>query len=577
MSNKVSNDLTGKQFGNWKVLRYDKNNHWICECQCENHTIKSIQGYSLTHGKSKSCGCLRKKILSESKVEDLTGKRFGDWLVIEYKGNSMWFCECQCELHTRRLVKAQSLKSGKSKSCGHDTTKFKDLSGTKINHWNIEEYLGDGMYRCICDCANHTEKIVSRSNLVSGASKSCGCGHKSNNIIDLQGKRFGSLEVLDYIGDSFWRCKCVKCGNISVHNGQHLRRNKNFKCEVCELNIQSKDTVINKLKQFIEENNRKPYRAEAAETIGVGVTTLNRYYEKFGLSEYIDSKYRSKAELEIRQLFPNAIYNDRKILGNGQELDIYIPDKQVAIEFNGGYWHSDEFKDKKYHQNKTLLATEKGIHLIHIFEYDWINEEKKNKIIRYLREIVYNEYETIYARNTEIRQISNSKAKEFEEGYHLQGSVNSDINIGLYFENELLAVMSFSNSRFDINYQYEITRLTYKFGVKVIGGTEKLFKYFVNKYKPYNIVSYCDIAIFTGNIYKKLGMKEIQVTEPGYVWWNLKTNEETSKVYSRYQTTKQKLIDSGFDSLGSTENEIMSNLGFYKIYNCGNKKFAIDF
>ena len=62
----------------------------------------------------------------------------------------------------------------------------------------------------------------------------------------------------------------------------------------------------------------------------------------------------------------NIIRNDRTVL-DGNELDIYIPNKNIAFEFDGLYWHSEIKKtDKKYHLNKTDMCLSKGIQLIHI-------------------------------------------------------------------------------------------------------------------------------------------------------------------------------------------------------------------
>lgn len=108
--------LTGKQFNNWKVLGYKGNQCWLCECQCDKHTLKIVRAYDLKNNLYRSCGCTRH--------EDLTGKRFGNWLVIRYVGNQKWLCECQCENHTLKEVKSTYLKKGTSTSCGCSQRKY---------------------------------------------------------------------------------------------------------------------------------------------------------------------------------------------------------------------------------------------------------------------------------------------------------------------------------------------------------------------------------------------------------------------------------------------------------------------
>lgn len=161
--------------------------------------------------------------------------------------------------------------------------------------------------------------------------------------------------------------------------------------------------------------------------------------------------------------------------------------------------------------------------------------------------------------------------RAFEETYHLQGSANSTVNLGLYNNDELVGLMTFGKPRFNNNFEWELIRLCYKTGTIVIGGTEKLFKYFLNNYKPKSIISYCDISKFDGNTYLKLGFETSQsaLTTPNYVW----VSPERDIVLTRYQTQKQKLLDMGYEEFGNTETEIMENLDFIKVSDCGNLRF----
>ena len=151
----MKKDLTGQKFNHLTVLRLDSEKttsnrtYWICQCDCENKTIKSIRSDGLTSGKTKSCGCLNrqkaaermKKIGSNNTIkEDLTGQRFGCWYVESRAQNqnnhTAWNCICDCG--TKRIVLGQSLKSGVSQSCGclnmsHGQKKILDLlSNAKI-------------------------------------------------------------------------------------------------------------------------------------------------------------------------------------------------------------------------------------------------------------------------------------------------------------------------------------------------------------------------------------------------------------------------------------------------------------
>ena len=87
------------------------------------------------------------------------------------------------------------------------------------------------------------------------------------------------------------------------------------------------------------------------------------------LLKYIESIYDDK-----------IIENNTNIIANNNhryyELDIYLPKLHIAFEFNGIYWHSIKYKDKYYHQRKTLLCYAQNIQLIHIWENDWDNNNE---------------------------------------------------------------------------------------------------------------------------------------------------------------------------------------------------------
>ena len=253
--------------------------------------------------------------------------------------------------------------------------------------------------------------------------------------------------------------------------------------------------------------------------------------------------------------------NTRKYL-DGKEIDIYIPELRIGIEINGNYWHCEDKKmDKNYHQQKSLLAESKGIFIYHIFEYEWI--EKKDKILNQLNNLLGLNQEKIYARKCIIKEVDISEKMRFLEENHLQGNDSSSIKLGLYYNDELVSLMTFVKPRFNKKYEWELSRFCSKNNCNVIGGASKLFKYFVGNYNPTSIISYSNIAHTKGNIYNTLGFNLDSISEPNYVWYRSKT------ILSRYQCQKHKLLEQGYE--GNSESEIMHNRGYYKIYDCGNK------
>jgi hypothetical protein len=284
----------------------------------------------------------------------------------------------------------------------------------------------------------------------------------------------------------------------------------------------------------------------------------------------------SKEELEIlnyiKSIIPHEeiITKDRKIL-NGQEIDIYIPNKKIAIEYNGMYWHTELSggKDKNYHLNKTIECEKQNIQLIHICDDEWKN--KKQIICNKLKSLLKanNPINKIYARMCEIKNTTKNETKTFLNQYHIQGNDKSIIKIGLYYKNELVAVMTFGKLRIALGSKnktntYELYR--YASVGYIVGGASKLLNYFIKTYNPEKIISYADKRYSIGNLYEKIGFKKIKTTPPNY-WY---TKNYTKKLH-RFQFRKNNLNKklSNFNPHIS-EWENMKNNGYDRIWDCGN-------
>ncbi|MBR4316776.1 MAG: hypothetical protein IKP65_07450 [Alphaproteobacteria bacterium] len=279
--------------------------------------------------------------------------------------------------------------------------------------------------------------------------------------------------------------------------------------------------------------------------------TNHSYFEK-EILEFIKSIYDGE-----------VISNDRSFIAP-YELDIYIPEKKIAIEFDGLFWHNEKSgKDKNYHLNKTELCEKKDVQLIHIFEDEWL--EKKDIIKSIIKSKLGIYDKRIYARRCIIKEIDNKTKDAFLESNHLQGKDNSKIKFGLYYENELVSIMTFGKPRFNKHYDYELIRFASKLGYQVIGGCSKLLKHFIKLYTGKSIISYADRRFSNGKVYEAIGFKLINKTKPGY-WW-----EKEKRKYSRYQCQKHKLkkiLGNDFKSDLSESENMMFN-GFVKIYDCG--------
>lgn len=285
----------------------------------------------------------------------------------------------------------------------------------------------------------------------------------------------------------------------------------------------------------------------------------------------IGDKVKSEILLFLKSNYDKFIdVNNRTILSNNKELDFYLPDLNFAIEYDGIIWHSEQYgnKNKHYHLNKTLECQQKNIYLIHIFENEWVHKKSIIKSI-ILNKLKKNKIH--YARNTEIQLVSNTDKESFLIQNHLQGNSNSSINIGLYYKNELIQIMTFSKSRFNNKYEYELTRFCNKINYSVIGGANKLFNYFIKTYSPKSIISYSDMRYFTGKFYTSLKFNYIGTSSPNYFYFKY-TDQLNLINRLKFQKHKLKNILKNFDE-SISESQNMFNNKYDRIWDCGNKKY----
>jgi len=237
--------------------------------------------------------------------------------------------------------------------------------------------------------------------------------------------------------------------------------------------------------------------------------------------------------------------NSRTVL-SGKEIDIYIPSKKIGIEFNGTYWHSTEVQpDKNYHFNKSKSAEAAGIRLIHIWEYEWEDPTMREKIKLMLDIALGRVKSRVYARNCEIRQITNAEAAVLNEQVHLQGHRAAQVTYGLFYEGQLVQLMSFSHTRYNRNIstdtEWEIIRGCPGSNNIVVGGVSKLLKHFITDYRPSKIFSYCDFNKFDGRSYEAAGMQFAGYTGPDMKWL-LKNGQVVNRKPRRHAELKDASI-----------------------------------
>jgi len=279
----------------------------------------------------------------------------------------------------------------------------------------------------------------------------------------------------------------------------------------------------------------------------------------------------------IRENYDGEIIQNCKNIIKPYEIDIYLPQLNIGFEFNGIWWHSDKFKTKDYHLCKITTANKNGVKLYSIWEDEWnIKRDICKSFI--LNKLLKTKYK-VPARKCQVKEVNYNTSKKFLDNNHFQGDCKSSIRIGLYLDGDLISLMTFSKLRLPLQKSkknrnrenwYELTRFCNKINTISIGGASKLLKYFISNYSPESIETYSDNLISDGNMYQKLGFTYEHTSDPGY--WYLVDGIRSH----RYNWRKQKLVSMGYD-LKKTEEEIMSELGYYRIYNAGNKKWIIKF
>ena len=267
----------------------------------------------------------------------------------------------------------------------------------------------------------------------------------------------------------------------------------------------------------------------------------------------------------VKNLFEDSI-SRYKI--DKEEIDIYVPSLKVGIEFNGLYWHSEKFKHYRWHLKKMSKLRNAGIRIMIVWEDDW--RKKRNIVISQILNML-GQSMTIQARKTTVTEISKQVADDFLNMNHLQGTCNASHRFGLFYDNDLVSVMMFGKKRMIFHSrkeeEYELLRFSNKMKYSVTGGASKLFSYFVKSVKPTSVVSYANSDISDGNLYKKLGFVQSEITYPGY-WW-CKDGEK----HHRSNFMKQKIAITPEDRL-KTGPQIMQERGYYRVWNAGNLKFT---
>lgn len=453
----------------------------------------------------------------------------------------------------------------------HDMTGPKKCDNCKVKDTEYIDFVS-GYADCCCRaCSDHDVGRLSRIKNTNIKKYGSACPLK-----DAEVKKKSLKTLKENYGEhitnpgQLGKAKRVLIGNFYDELINNSSRNGN-----CELLLDKEE--------FIERKENSRYHSLAK----FRCKDCNFIFDTYYLNGHIpkcpschtNKSFKSKAETEIidyiKSLDKNINVKQTFRGFKNLDLDIYIEEKKIAFEFDGLYWHSEIFKHKNFHRDKTDECFKHDVRLYHIFEDEWKFKQRivKNRIRNLLGLTPFK----LYARKCEVKEISNKQASIFFEKYHIQGSVGSKISYGLFYKNRLVAVMNFGSFRKSLGrkheaYCWELLRYATIGSFSVIGGAGKLLKHFETIHKPLKILSYADRRWSFGKLYKELGFMQSHISPPNY-FYNYR-----EKRYHRFQFRKSELHKKlkKFDaSLSEAENMRANHIT--RIYDCGNLVFIKDF
>jgi hypothetical protein len=313
---------------------------------------------------------------------------------------------------------------------------------------------------------------------------------------------------------------------------------------------------------FIETVTGRSYES-AAKKIGVSPQTVNAYAEKYEAQSYLRPGTGSTNQLEIfewlTELGFNAVYNTRSIIPP-KEIDIWLPDYNLGIEYNGIYRHS-EFsggKDKNYHSAKLQLCKDKNIDLIQIcsLHYDNKLDVVRGIILRRL-----NATNKIQSKDCLVKKVAFDDASTFAISNRVTDLLlNTDsINMGLMCNDQIIQLISF-NLIVEGIWEIEVVRSN---NFDVIGGFNQILRFFIDKFKPKIISTKVDLRYYSGEELSVFGFKYKAHLTPTcryvYNYWTLEQQSEG---------IKQELTLNGFDLI--THNRAsLQELKYDIVWDCG--------
>lgn len=279
----------------------------------------------------------------------------------------------------------------------------------------------------------------------------------------------------------------------------------------------------------------------------------------------------SKPEAEVREyiqgLIPTeeVIPNDRSIV-SPKEIDIYIPSRSLAVEFNGVFTHSDYYKSREgVDARKAKSIRERGVKFHAVWEDDW--RDRQEIVKSQLRRKLGIQDGKVFARKRIIREVGTDEARLFLDRYHIQGFPGSSRYVALVDTENIvdsLAAFTFYRSG-------EVVLDRYASRITVLGGLPKIVSYLEKTYVYDHLVTFADLQESDGDLYRTTGWDLDQELPPDYKYL----------VGGRYREDKRKYRVENFRNNptlkyeeGATEAQLAAMNKLTRVYDYGKLRFV---
>lgn len=397
---------------------------------------------------------------------------------------------------------------------------------TKLNRYNDENYNNVEKLKKTCLERYGVENPMQNKDIQNKSKQTCL-------------EKYGTEYVLSSDYFSNLRYECIEKSKqtcLERYGVESVMQNKDIKEKVSKTCIKKYGVQWNCMRE--QAHNSRNFNSKPNEYFANILKENNILFSReFACGKYT---YDFKIDDTLIEINPSATHN---------------------INFNP--FSKDKIISKNYHKEKSLNALKNGYRCIHIFDWDDID-----KIISLFKK----DKKRIFARKCILKKVNKKEVKKFLNINHLQSYCKGQsICLGLYFDSELVQIMTFGKPRYNKNYQYELLRLCTKNDCYVIGGVKRLFKYFITEYNPNSIISYCDTSKFTGKVYSEIGFIKEKISSPSCHWYNLKTKQHINNTL---------LLKLGFDKIFGTDfgkgvdnEELMLKNNFIQIYDCGQDSY----